>query len=441
MRLLYLLAAAMFFTSCTSRQQSSPDVSQLVRSPNVIYELFVRDFSAEGTFRGAANNLNRLDDLGVDVVWLMPIHPIGEIKRKGSLGSPYSIQDYYAVDPQYGSESDFRALVDAVHERGMKIIIDFVANHSAWDNAWVADNPDWYTKDEDGQIVSPVDDWSDVADFNYDNPAVHAEMTNVLKYWVEEYDIDGYRCDVAELVPDEFWLNAIQDLRGVKDVFMLAEGEDPRLYSLGFDATYSWKVYKAMKAIWNGSPATSLFDVLQQEVDDYPNGGLRMRFTTNHDETAWDATPLELFGGEDGARAAATVAASLPGPLLLYNGQEVADTTKIPLFEKVPVKWNSEGAADMRSFYVEIADLKKTYSALQSGAVRDAGSTDDVLAYTASRDGESIDIVVNTRSEVVRFRPLETVFLAGELLLVQGDVRTEEGAIELAPNAFAVYRR
>ena len=271
----------------------------------------------------------------------MPIHPYGVERKKGTLGSPYAVQDYFDVNPDFGTKDDFQDLVDAVHAEGMHIIIDLVANHTAWDNAWLAEHPAWYTQDSTGTITHPEGtDWTDVADLNYDNPDVRKAMKQVMKYWVEAFGIDGYRCDVAEQVPLDFWKDAIAEVRRIRPVMMLAEGEDPALHRAGFDLTYAWQLYGALKDVWNGAPASDFVDVLEEQEQAFPQDALRLRFTTNHDETAWDAPPPVLFGGLDGARAASVLMTTIRGVPLLYNGQEVGVDEPLPLFEKQPISWD-----------------------------------------------------------------------------------------------------
>ena len=185
-----------------------------------LYEVFVRDFSATGDFDGLTANLDRVEATGANVIWLMPIHPVGELNRKGTLGSSYSVRDYRAVNPEYGDTADFRELVDAAHDAGLKVILDWVPNHTAWDNAWITEHPDWYTRNAQGQITEPLNEdgtstgWTDVADLNYGNADMRRAMIDAMRYWLEELDVDGYRVDVAGFVPDDFWRQALPELRG-----------------------------------------------------------------------------------------------------------------------------------------------------------------------------------------------------------------------------------
>lgn len=367
----------------------------------VIYEVFVRSFTPEGTLQAMIPRLDELKELGVTTLWLMPIQPVGEERRKGRLGSPYSIRDYTAVDPALGTLEDFRALVDAVHARNMTIMLDLVANHTAWDHPWVEEHPEWYTRDESGTITHPEGtDWTDVADLDYDNPEVRAAMREAMRFWVEEMDIDGYRCDVAELIPADFWGEAIAELRAVKPVIMLAEGAEPWLHEVGFDLTYAWSTYHALKEVWRGAPADTLAAIVAVEEAVYPPQS-RLRFTTNHDETAWDDTPLALFGGTEGAQAAAVIAVTLPGVPLIYNGQEVGDPQRLPLFEQVPIEWDRD--PEMRAFYEDLLAHRAATPALRYGRFEPIPHTAsaDVLVFRRAYEGDAVTVAVNVRDRAV----------------------------------------
>ncbi|MEM8557734.1 MAG: alpha-amylase family glycosyl hydrolase [Bacteroidota bacterium] len=419
MRFLPLLAVLLLLPACRQAEAPTPDGAgaapveavAFTDEETVLYEVFVRNFSEEGTFAAVTARLDSLQALGVNTLWLMPIHPISEANRKGTLGSPYAIQDYKAVNPLLGTEDDFRALVDATHARGMKLIIDWVANHTGWDNAWIEEHPDYYTQNENGEIIIPRDndgnltDWTDTADLNYDNPATRAAMIDALTYWVREFDIDGYRCDVAGMVPNDFWADAIDSLRAIKPVFMLAEWSTGEVHAAGFDASYGWPRYARVKEVWDGeATAQSLVDLVIEEEETYPVGALRMNFTSNHDETAWDATPLELFGGPDGARAAATAMLLMPGFPLVYNGQEYADPQRIPLFEKVSVS-RDQGAETvaMRQFYTDLLAFRASSAVFTQGTMASVAhdQPDAVVAYAMIHAGSTMLVLVNTRPEAI----------------------------------------
>jgi cyclomaltodextrinase len=325
-------------------------------SDAVIYEVYLRSFSEEGTFKALESRIPELKKLGVTVIWLMPIHPTGKVNRKGTLGSPYSVQDYYAVNPEFGTIDDFRSLVHAVHEQGLKIIIDLVANHTAWDNPMLKEHPEWYTHDEKGNIISPNPDWTDVADLNYSQGGLRSYMVSMMKYWVQDIGIDGFRCDVAEMVPTDFWESVRRELDAIKPVMMLSEGTIPEHHVRAFDLTYSWNVYDVLEKVINGStPATIFNNLIKTESYQYPHGSLRMRFNTNHDKNAYDGPAVRKLS-PDGAKATAVLVFTFPGVPLIYNGEEVGNDKKLDLFEKVDIDW-SEGA-EFRELYTTLCALR-----------------------------------------------------------------------------------
>jgi glycosidase len=377
------------------------DTSWVARS--ALYEVFVQDFSPRGDLRGVLDGLDRIEAAGADVVWLMPIHPIGVLNRKGTLGSPYAVKDYRAINPAYGTPADFRRLVEAVHARGMKLILDWVPDHTSPDHPWVREHPDFYFRNERGEPSVPRDpdgkltDWTDVAQLDFGNPGVRREMIAAMRWWLQEFGIDGYRVDVAGFIPNDFWREAVPAVRASVDrrILLLAEWADPELHRLGYDLTYGWDSYNRVKEIWRGAPGSS---IVRQEIADLktlPDGGMRMRFTTNHDETAWDNPPVTIFGGSAGARAAFLAVALLPGRPLLYNGQEVESPQKLALFERGPIEWKQPHAAEARAFYHRVMHLARSEPSFITGELEklDISAPEDVIAY---RRGAAI-VLVNSR--------------------------------------------
>ena len=404
---------------------------QPVESPSwvrdaVVYEVYLRSFSKEGSFRALQQRLPELKQLGVTVLWLMPIHPVGEERRKGSLGSPYAVKDYYAVNPEFGTMEDFRALVDAVHEEGMHIIIDLVANHTAWDNPLIEEHPEWYTRNEEDEIIAPNADWHDVADLDYSNDSLRAWMKEMMLYWVRDVGIDGYRCDVAELVPHEFWVDAAAALREIKPVMMLAEGADPQLHIDAFDMTYAWNTYDLLRPIIEEELGVEeIATTLTRESYRYPKGALRLRFTTNHDKSKYDGPAVEWFG-PDGAKASAVLVTLLPGVPLIYNGQEVGNDRRLSLFEKVTIDWDDDPHG-FREFYGKLLGARARFDALRGGSLDDgslrvlsADAPDGVFAYTRSAQDTTVLVVVNMADQ----RAVGTLALPsavqGQPLLVNG---------------------
>jgi alpha-amylase len=384
----------------------APDTSWVARS--ALYEVFVQDFSPTGNFRGVMDGLDRIQSSGANVVWLMPIHPIGVLNRKGSLGSPYAARDYRAINPAYGSVADFRALVQAVHARGMKLILDWVPDHTSPDHAWVREHPDYYVHNARGEPSVPrepggqLTDWTDVVQLDYGNPEVRREMIATMRWWLEEFGIDGFRVDVAGFIPLDFWREAVPALRAAvpRRIMLLAEWADPEMHRVGFDLTYGWDSYDRLTAVWGGASASTFVRGVLTDRQTLPPNSMRMRFTTNHDKTAWEQPAVTLFRGPAGARAAFVAAALLPGRPLLYNGQEVESPQKLGLFERQPIAWRQPGAARARAFYGTVLKLARTEPALIEGDLQEVETSapDDVIAY---RRGD-LAVLVNARSRGVR---------------------------------------
>ncbi len=329
-----------------------------------IYQINTRQFTKEGTFREAEKHLDRLRALGVDILWLMPIHEIGIINRKGTLGSPYSVRDYYSVNSEFGSLDDLKHFVASAHAQGMHVILDWVANHTAWDNPLVSTHPDWYVRDWKGDFrPTPWWDWPDIIDLDYTRPEVRQYMTEALKYWVSEADVDGYRCDVAGFVPTDFWNNARKELDMIKPVFMLAEWESRDLHAEAFDMTYAWTWFDAVKAASCGGGLDGLFVYYSWNEKAYAQDCFRMTMVSNHDKNAWDGTEYEQFG--EAVEAAIVLSVVGEGFPLLYNGQEAGNTRRLAFFEKDPIDWQPH---PMGELYQRLFAIKKQNHALWNGA-------------------------------------------------------------------------
>ncbi len=329
-----------------------------------IYQVNTRQFSEEGTFAAVQRELPRLKDLGVDILWLMPIHPIGAENRKGTLGSPYSVRDYYGVNPEFGTLDDLKALVNAAHALGMYVILDWVANHTAWDNPLRQEHPEWYERDYKGDFrPTPWWDWSDIIDLDYSQPGLRQYMTEALKYWVREVGIDGYRCDVAGFVPVDFWENARRELDAIKPVFMLAEWESRDLHAKAFDATYGWSWYQAVYDVVNGKASLDkLFVYYSWRESAYPEEAFRMVGVSNHDVNAWEHTPMEAFG--DAMNAGIVLSVVGDGIPMIYNGQEAGNEKQLAFFEKDPIAWREHQTGEL---YKRLFALKKANTALWNG--------------------------------------------------------------------------
>lgn len=361
----------------------------------IIYEIYPRAFSQEGNFAGIEKRLPELKKLGVTILWIMPIHPLGLEKRKGSLGSPYSVQDYYAINPEYGTLDDFSSLVSAVHQQGMRIVIDLVANHTAWDSKMFREHPEWFTKDSSGAFIPPVADWSDVVDLNYDNKELRRSMIEMMKYWVRDIGIDGFRCDVSEMVPVDFWDDARAVLDSIKPVFMLSEGMYAEHHLKAFDVTYGWNSYHTMAEIAAGKkPAFEMDSVLIRESLSFPKGSLRLRFSSNHDENAWDMPDVLKFGVE-GAKLAAVLTNTFPGVPLLYNGQEVGSREKLGLFEKHRIDWRI--GKEWTDFYKKLFTIRTQNPALSAGDYQYVKNnrSDQVYSFIRTDGKNTLLVIVN----------------------------------------------
>ena len=365
-----------------------------------IYEVNIRQYTEAGTFKEFEKHLPRLNEVGVGILWLMPINPIGEKNRKGSLGSYYSVKDYLAVNPEFGSMDDFKSLVNKAHAMGMYIIVDWVANHTAWDNVWAGTHPDFYTKDSAGNFVPPVQDWGDVIDLNYDNKNLWKEMINALKYWVKECDIDGYRCDVAGMVPVEFWIEARKELEKIKPVFMLAEWDTPEIHE-AFDMSYDWNFHKIMNSIFKEEMTAS--DIIEHFTDDkksFPADAIRMLFTSNHDENSWNGTEFERLG--EAAETFAVLTCLLPGMPLVYSGQEAGFNKRLSFFDKDTIIWKEH---PMKDIYKKLFALRTFNQALlpQSSINFFDINDDDLLLFSRVKDDEKVFAIFNLSKDEKEF--------------------------------------
>lgn len=362
-----------------------------------IYEVNLRQYTPEGTFKAFETHLPRLKELGVDILWFMPIHPIGEVNRKGSLGSYYSVKDYYGINPEYGTIDDFKQVVAKAHELGMKVIIDIVANHTSHDAVLFKEHSDWYARDSVGNLISPFD-WTDVIKLDYSKPELRKYMIDMLKYWVTDINLDGFRCDVAAEVPADFWNEARTELNAVKPIFMLAEAENIDLMKYAFDTDYAWEFHHIMNSIAQGKKnVTDLEQYLLKKTATYPKSALKMNFITNHDENSWNGTELERMG--DAVKSMATLSFVIDGMPLIYTGQEVGFNKRLRFFDKDTVVWNDP--MNMTDLYKKLTALKKKYSVLNAGETgadifrikTNADST--VFAFTRESDTEKLFMVFN----------------------------------------------
>ncbi len=411
----------------------------------VIYQLNTRQFTKEGTFTAAQQHLPRLAEMGVDIVWLMPIHPIGQEKRKGTMGSPYSVLDYRAVNPDLGTEEEFRAFVDRAHELGLKVILDWVANHSAWDNPLTREHPEWYLRTPEGEFMPPEGtDWYDVIDFDFSNPDMRRYMTESLAYWVREFDIDGYRADVAGFVPLDFWETARGELNAIKPVFMLAEWESRDLHAKAFDATYGWEWKENLQKVAKGEAnASAMRGFYAGHNVTWPQAAYRMIYTDNHDQNSWDGVASQIYG--PAYEAAIALSFVGPGIPLIYNGQEADLDKQLEFFEKDEIAWK-EGRYD--SLFRQLIALKTEERALWNGRYGAPyvdvpnSASNDVLSFVRGAGDRRVFGVFNlspepqnVRFELARHHGSYVDALSGEETTFDG-----EGGIALAPWEYRIFR-
>jgi 1,4-alpha-glucan branching enzyme len=402
-----------------------------------IYQLNTRQFTPEGTFAAAEAHLPRLRDLGVGIVWLMPVHPIGRENRKGSLGSPYAVQDHRAVNPEFGDLDSLRHFVSTAHGLGLRVILDWVANHTAWDHHLVVEHPDWYARDWKGDFrPTPWWDWDDIIDLDFAHPEVRAYMAEAMSYWVREVDVDGFRCDVAGFVPNEFWVAVRRRLEAIKPVFLLAEWENRDMHDGAFDMTYAWSWNDALHRIAMGKADVGALQVYYAWNERaFPAEGIRMLFVSNHDKNAWEGTEFEQFG--EALEAAIALSVVSEGMPLVYNGQEAGSDRRLPFFEKGVIEWVDHPLGD---YYRELLALKKRCSALWNapwGArmIRVPNSEQASVLSFVRRDATSavfavFNLSAQTRAVTFGVGPQPGTYtdaLTGALVVVEADTSWELG--------------
>ena len=360
------LVISLLLISCENQNPFSKNFSIDEIRDSVIYEVNVRQYSESGTFKDFTKDIPKLKDLGVKIIWLMPIHPISETKRKGTLGSYYSISNYKEINPEFGNKEDFDKLITEAHKNEMYVILDWVANHTGWDHHWIKTNPEFYTKNSSGEIIDPINPstgeswgWTDVADLNFDNMEMQEEMIQAMEYWVKEHNIDGYRLDAAHSCPASFWKKSIDRLNETKKVLMLAESDG---YHTGgfelielFNMSYNWSGHHVLNRIFKKeNNSKDLKENIVRNINDYSSEHILMNFTSNHDENTWAGTVFDRYG--NGAKTFAALTYFLPGIPLIYNGQEYGLDKRLAFFEKdfIPKK-----ESDFFDFYKKLNKLKK----------------------------------------------------------------------------------
>lgn len=362
-----------------------------------IYEVNIRQYSAEGTFNAFAKALPRLKDMGVETLWIMPIHPIGKINRKGTLGSYYSISDFKAVNPEFGAADDFKKLISQAHDAGMKVIMDWVANHAAWDNVWTKDHPEYFVRDEAGNFKPPYD-WTDVIQIDHANEAQQNAMIDAMKYWVTNFDIDGFRADLAHLTPLDFWIKARTAIEPLKEnLFWLAESEEINYHEV-FDATFTWEWMHSTENFYKQNHnLNNLYEVLAKYNSSFPEDAYRMYFTSNHDENSWNGTEYEKYG--DMALALAVFSCTWNGIPMIYSGQEMPCMKRLKFFDKDAIEWTDK--YKLHDFYKTLLTLHKTNPALSTcdpavstfHIITDAARK--IMAYLRKNENDEVLVLLN----------------------------------------------
>ncbi len=370
-----------------------------------IYEVNIRQYSIEGDFKTFAKSLPRLKDMGVETLWFMPIHPIGQVNRKGILGSYYSISDFKTVNPEFGADADFKELVSQAHAHGMKVIMDWVANHAAWDNVWTIDHPEYFVRDEDGNFKSPYD-WTDVIQIDHDNVEQQEAMIDAMKYWVTNFDIDGFRADLAHLTPIAFWKKARTAIEPLKPaLFWLAESEEINYHEV-FDATFTWEWMHSTEKFYKGQLSLdSLYNILEKYEASFPASAYRMYFTSNHDENSWNGTAHEKYG--DMLSALIVFSCTWNGIPMLYSGEEMPNERRLKFFEKDAIEWN--GTYSLHDMYKNLFSLRKKNTALHAAdaavstfyIITEGGK--NVMAYLRKNDADEVFVLLNLSNERAAF--------------------------------------
>lgn len=389
----------LLFQSCSTSDDPSPNIPLDFTVPStqdiIMYEINIGSFSPEGNLNGITERLDNIQVLGVNTIWLMPIHPIGTLN---SFGSPYCVKDHFAVNPQLGGLDDLKKLVDEAHERKIAVMLDWVANHTAWDHPWIAEHPNWYTQDGAGNIISPPGtNWSDVADLNFDHSEMRLEMISAMEYWITEAGIDGFRCDAADLVPFDFWQQAINKLERVagRSIILLAEGTRDDHFDAGFQMNFAWDYYNAVKNVFvsNGNPSM-LYDTNVSEYEPVPSGKRKLRFTTNHDLSN-ERTPVGVFGSKQAALAASAATIFMNGTPLIYAGQEVGVNEPSIYTTGQAIAWDSN--PDMLSAYTALLQFYNNSDAARNGALN-YFSDSDFIVFEKTMGNSKVLVIINSRA-------------------------------------------
>ncbi len=423
-------------TNTDPAQYGTPFAGVPAAPDAVIYQVNMRSFSSSRNFQGVIARLDSIKSLGVNVIYLMPVHPVGQEK---SVNSPYCVKDYKAVNPEFGTLDDLRSLITGAHNRGMAVILDWVANHTAWDNSWIS-NTSWYVKNSSGVIQSP-NGWNDVAQLNFSNFEMRKAMIKAMKYWVYTANCDGFRCDYADGPPADFWKQAIDTLRNIKThkLLMLAEGTRTDHFSSGFNYTFGFRFYEQLKNVYSkNQPATNINNLNTSEYTGAADENRVVRYTTNHDVNSSDGTPLDLFGGNQGSMAAFVVAAYMKSVPMIYNGQEVGTPYKLNFpFTGTTINWNLN--PEMVAEYKKIIALRNSSIAIRRGALT-SYSNADICAFTKISGTDNVFVLSNLRNTSIDFT-LPAAVAGSWKDAFTGNPVTLNTQLSLAPYSYLVFKK
>lgn len=440
LNIIMLTALLLGAVSCSDK----PEEQKPVKNPNekpdasyVFYEANPRVFATKNQLDAITARLGDIKDLGVDVVWLMPICEQGQ---KKAIGSPYCVKDYKKVHPQYGTMDDLKELVAKAHDLGMKVILDWIANHTSWDNPWL-ENEGWHSTDAAGNVISPPGfNWTDVADLNFGNADMRAAMKDAMAFWVTEAGVDGFRCDYAEGVPQDFWKDALAYLRTLdEDIILLAEGDKDWIYEVGFDVMYAWSFPSALEKVFGGdSGVSTIFDSYKNDMKSVPEGKMRMRYIINHD-TASEDSPISRYGGERGSMAAFVITTMLKGCPLIYSSQEIGYTRSLSFFSNNVMKWDSN-----KAYTDEYIKVMEAFNSTRDIRVSEPvfANTGNVAKMTFKNSlDEKLTVIVNTKNEAATVKvPLD--FVGVEVTdLMTGGTTTPTASMEMDPYEYFIFRK
>ncbi|MEO6174647.1 MAG: alpha-amylase family glycosyl hydrolase [Flavobacterium circumlabens] len=416
--IIYTLLITLAFISCSSSDDNSTPPSPYTqygaafekmpdKQDAIIYQVNIRAFSQAGTLKGVQDRLSQIQELGANVIYLMPVYPVGKVKASGELGSPYAVQDYKAVNPDFGTLQDLQVLVEEAHKKNMAVVLDWVANHTAWDNPWITQHPNWYQKDGDGNIIIPPGtNYTDVAQLDFNNAEMKAAMIDAMSYWIYNANIDGFRCDYADFVAPGFWTEAITKLRSIKKnqkILMLAEGSKISHFTSGFDYTFGFNFFSALEKVFkdNLSASTLQNSNATEYANIYSPDSKVVRYTSNHDVNLTDGTPLELFGGKKGSLASFVVTAYLKSVPMIYNGQEIGYAQRLNYFARTPIDW-SAADTEMLAEYKKIIAFRNSSNAIKRG-IFTGYSSDAISAFTMVKDAEKVLVLSNLTNSSAKY--------------------------------------